>query len=185
MRLFLAIPLADEVRDKLSAVQARLKATGADVKWVEAENFHLTVAFLGDLSEALLPDIEAVCETLAEDATAFRVGVRGASYFPRRGPQIKTLWAGVTEGAEEWKALARLAEEAFAPFGVARGPELVPHLTLGRVRTDREMGSLREAVAAEAETDCGAQNADEIALVQSFLDPRGATYKIVKTWKLV
>ena len=185
MRLFLAIPLADQVRDKLSAIQARLKATGADVKWVEAENFHLTVAFLGDLSEALLPDIETVCESIVESTAAFRVGVRGASYFPRKGPQIKTLWAGVTEGTAEWKMLARRTEEAFAPFGVARGPELVPHLTLGRVRSDREMGLLREAVAGEAETECGVQNAGELALVQSFLNPRGATHKTVKTWKLV
>jgi 2'-5' RNA ligase len=184
MRLFLAVPLSEEIRAALTEVQGRLKAANADVRWVTPESFHLTVAFIGDVDDSLLAPIEEACAGVAADAAAFRVRIRGGSAFPKRGPVLKTLWVGVPEGAEEWKALARRAEEALRVFGVARGNELVPHITLGRVKGERNMDALRGAVSAEAETECGAQTADRMTLVQSFLNPSGAVYKDVRTWNL-
>ena len=183
MRLFFAIPLESEVQESLAAVQERLRATDADVKWVEPENFHLTVSFLGDHIESLLPDLSAVGESLAAGTTAFRFRVHGASSFPRRSPVVKTLLVGVTEGAEAWKTLVKRAEPELLPFGVPREGGLQPHITLGRVKSDRNLDALRAAIAAEAGTDCGTQTATTLDLVQSFLDPRGATYKTLKSWR--
>jgi RNA 2',3'-cyclic 3'-phosphodiesterase len=183
MRLFLAIHLSDDVREQVAAMQARLMESGADVKWVAAENLHVTVKFLGDQEEALLPDIEAVGGEIAKSATPFRIRVSGASFFPKRGP-LKTLWVGLTEGAEPWRSLVRSAEEPLLPFGVPREGGLVPHITLGRVRSQRNAEALRTVIGREANTDCGAQDVTEIALVQSTLDPRGAIYKDVRRWPL-
>ena len=170
----------------LADAQARLQtASDADVKWVEANTLHLTVHFLGDVSAPLLPDIEAACETLAKSAAPFRVGVRGVSVFPKRGPQIKTIWAGVTEGASEWKTLAQAAEAALVPLGAAKpNSELVPHLTLGRVKSDKNMDALQTAIAGEAQTDFGMQTAGQIVLMQSFLNPSGAVHETVREWNL-
>jgi 2''-5'' RNA ligase len=184
MRLFVAVPLADEVRAALTDVQARLRAAGADVRWVEPKNFHLTVTFLGDLDDALLDDVQAACAAVAAETPPFRLRLRGASSFPKRGPAIKTLWVGVPEGAEPWKALVKRAEPWFLPMGVAREGGLVPHVTLGRVKSEKNIDSLRAALAAEAETECGSQAADRIVLIQSFLDPAGATYEERAAWPL-
>jgi 2'-5' RNA ligase len=183
MRLFFAISLEPEIREALSAVQTRLQATDADVKWVEPGNFHLTVSFLGDQEESHLPDLSAIGESLAAGAQPFRFRVHGASSFPRRSPLLKTLWVGVPEGAQEWKALVKRAEPELLPFGVPREGGLQPHITLGRVKSDRNLDALRAAVSAEANTECGTQTATTLELVQSFLDPRGATYKTLKTWR--
>jgi len=184
MRLFLAIHLTDEIRNSVAAMQGRLKATNADVRWVAPENLHLTVTFLGDLSDALLSDIEDTCAGIAANTAAFRFRVCGASYFPRRAPTLKTLWVGLTEGAEEWKALVRRAEGPLSEFGVPQEGGLVPHITLGRVKGEGGMRELREALAEEAETDCGAQAASELTLVESQLGPQGATYRDIRHWKL-
>ncbi len=184
MRLFFAIPLEPEVRESLAGVQARLRATEADVKWVEPENFHLTVSFLGDHVESLLPDLSAVGESLANSTSLFRFRVHGASSFPRRSPLVKTILVDVTEGAEEWKTLVKRAEPELLPFGVPREGGLQPHITLGRVKSDRNRDALRAAIVAEAGMDCGFQTATTLDLVQSFLDPRGATYKTLKSWRL-
>ena len=184
MRLFTAIPLTDELRESLAGMQARLKAVDADVRWVEPENFHLTVVFLGDLEEALLGDVEAACAAIAAETAPFRLRLRGASSFPKNKPVLKTLWAGVDEGAEPWKALVGRAEPWFTTMGVPREGGLMPHVTLGRVKSERGMGDLRAALAAEARAEIGAQVADRIVLIQSFLDRTGATYQERAAWSL-
>ena len=176
MRLFLAIELEDAVREAITALQARLKETEADVRWVEPGNFHLTVKFIGDQPDALLPEIETACAEVAGATVNFGFSVRGAGAFPKRGP-LKTLWAGVGgEGAEAWKALALRAQEQLAAFGVAREGGLVPHITLGRVKSGAGMDALRTALTIEAATDCGVQAARRITLMKSTLDPRGAVH---------
>jgi 2'-5' RNA ligase len=183
MRLFLAVELSQDVRDAVAQMRARLQASGADVRWVEPANFHLTVKFIGDQPDGRLPEIEAVCADVAAATPAFRFRVRGAGAFPKRGP-LKTLWVGLSEGGDEWKALALRAETPLGAFGVPREGGLVPHITLGRVKSERGMGVLREALAAEAATDCGAQAADRITLMQSTLDPRGAIHTPLREWPL-
>jgi 2'-5' RNA ligase len=184
VRLFLAIHLAEDVRKSAAAMQERLKEAGADVRWVTPENLHLTVTFLGDLPDALLSEIEETCGGIAAGTKAFRFRICGGSYFPRRAPTVKTIWVGLAEGTEQWKALVRRAEGPLTVFGVPREGGLVPHITLGRVKGESGTAALRDALSQEAETDCGVQMADELALVQSLLDPRGAVYRDIRRWKL-
>jgi 2'-5' RNA ligase len=186
MRLFLAFDITPDVRTRVTEMQERLKQTEADVKWVDPANFHLTVKFIGDVSDTLLPEVETICEELAafEGANTFRFRVFGGSFFPKRSPQIKTLFAGVTDGANEWKAIAGQAQEVFTGLGIPRESGLAPHITLGRVRSERNREALRQAIQADADTDCGEQEARELVLVQSTLDPRGATYKTLRAFPL-
>jgi RNA 2',3'-cyclic 3'-phosphodiesterase len=184
MRLFLAITLSDELRGRIATVQERLKASGAAVRWSSPGHFHLTVKFLGDLDDSLLPDIEHYGEWLAGECPAFRFRVGGVSVFPKRGPDIRTVWMGLSEGADGWKSLATKAQEAFAPFGVPQESGLVPHITLGRVKGPEGRDDLKEAIAAEAGTDCGEEAADSLTLVQTVLDPGGAVYRDINRWPL-
>ena len=181
MRLFVAIELSDAVRAAVADLQVRLTAagSGAELRWAEPANLHLTVKFLGDLPDALLPEVEAACAEVAAGSPFFDFAVRGAGAFPKRGGPLKTLWAGLDRsGAEAWTTLVRRAEPLFLPFGVAREGGLAPHVTLCRVKsaTPEQDETLRAALAAEAQTDCGAQTATRLALIQSTLDPRGAVY---------
>ena len=184
MRLFLAVPLDQAIKAALRDAQTRLGETGADVKWVNPDDLHLTVHFLGDMSESLLPEVEAACSTLA-GANAFRFGVRGLSVFPKRGPLIKTIFAAVSSGGEAWKQIAQAADAALTPLGAAKAnAALVPHITLGRVKSDQNRSELRAAVVDEAQTDWGEQAAQQLVLVQSFLSPDGAAHKAVRSWDL-
>ncbi len=183
MRLFVAVELSDAVRAAVADLQARLKASGgqaAQVRWVEPVNFHLTVKFLGDLPETLLPNVEAACAEIAAGSSPFDFAVRGAGAFPKRAGPLKTLWAGVDEkGTAAWKTLVQRAGPNFLPFGIAREGGLAPHVTLGRVKsaTPEQDAVLRAALAAEAQTDCGSQVAARLTLIQSTLDPRRAVYR--------
>jgi 2'-5' RNA ligase len=74
----------------------------------------------------------------------------------------------VTEGAEAWKTLVKRAEPELLPFGVPREGGLQPHITLGRVKSERNIDALRAAIAAEAGTDCGSQTATTLDLYRAF-----------------
>lgn len=187
MRLFLAIELDESLLAGLEEVQARLQeaAPDASVRWSSRDNFHLTVLFLGEMSEDQLPAIQDMCGTIASETSDFRIRIAGGSAFPKPGSgrPLKTLWVGVTEGAKDWKALVRRAEPWFTPLGVAKNEGLVPHITLGRVKD--ESVALTEALAVERETEIGAQQATALALIESTLTPEGALYTNRGRWPFV
>lgn len=182
MRLFLAIPVHETICANLSSATERLAQSGADVRWVESGNFHLTVRFVGDVGEDIADEVRAACEVAASETEPFAMSVRGVRTFPKGKPTIKTIFANMDEGAEEWRALVQQVEPALANLGVPRENGLAVHITLGRARSDTEISALRVAVARESETDFGAQIADRLELVQSFLDARGALYQTIGTW---
>ncbi len=214
MRLFLALSLDDDVRARVADLQTRLadacaeEAPDITIKWTTPDTFHLTVLFLGEQTAPALPLIEGNCAILArETAAPFRFGLAGASYFPKRGPQVKTILCGVGDGASEWEDLARRAETGVGEtLGLPKGSgALVPHVTLGRVkgepnrRSDARLqgqragkkaedldshAALRAVLARERDADCGAQLAKELALMQSVLSPQGATHNTLNVWKL-
>lgn len=185
MRLFYAITLTAEIKENLAQLQERLKAAQAEVKWVPSENLHLTVAFLGDHGESLLPEFYRIGEETVKETAPFRIRVAGGSFFPKRGPQIKTLWAGLREGGDLWKVLVKRTEPHLIPLGVPREGGLQPHITLGRVKGEKNLETLRAAIDAEAETECGEMTAESLVLIQSFLDPQGATYKTLQSWQFI
>ncbi|MDX1934510.1 MAG: RNA 2',3'-cyclic phosphodiesterase [Capsulimonadales bacterium] len=195
MRLFVAVPVTEEIKDALRTAQVHLatlaEGTGVRVRWVEPENYHLTVAFLGELTENVVPDLSDACAAIAAGTPAFRVAIAGLSVFPKpRGKmssEIKTIWVGLTTGSEAWRELARRAEPWFVPFGAAREGGLVPHITLGRVKSERNASSgdhaaLRAALERESSAPFGSQIADRLTLIESKLDPRGATYREINHW---
>src|SRR5262245_65075271 len=63
LRTFLAVPLNKAVRDRLVSLQERLAGLGADVKWVEADNLHVTLLFLGEVDER---DVMPICRAAAD-----------------------------------------------------------------------------------------------------------------------
>ena len=184
MRLFIAIPVTDELRSHLAALSGRLEASTADVKWIEPENFHLTVKFIGDVTAEMVSEIEAVCAVAAQATPVFEFSLHGVRTFPRAKPAIKTVFAAIDEGVEAWKALFHRLEPALVDLGVAKESGLAPHITLGRVRSSDGIAELKEAILREESTFLGRQPADRIELVQSFLDPSGAIYQTVQAWPL-
>src|SRR5262245_66409051 len=103
-RTFIAIDPGKEIRARLVAVQQKLARTGAEVKWVEPENLHVTLLFLGEVDERDLP---AVCKAVAEGSAehpAFPITAEAGKCFgtPRR-PRMPRAGAG--EGTQEAWAL--------------------------------------------------------------------------------
>lgn len=142
-RLFLGVPLLDEVREGL---RRHLAAAGPlPGRPVQPGNWHLTLRFLGDTTSdqhrKLVEELRAA-DLGARFGLAF--GGLGAFSKPRRA---SVLWIGVREGAAELSAVAGIIEQAARRAGfAAEEKRFSPHLTLARIQPARDVSALIDAV---------------------------------------
>jgi 2'-5' RNA ligase len=182
-RLFVALEPPDPVRRRLAALAAELRRAAGraadDVRWVAAENVHLTLQFLGAVPEERVADVEAALRAAAAEVRPISLEVKGAGGFPNaRRPRV--VWAGLGGDVAELAALAAAVGRRLAPLGFA--PEDRPfaaHLTLGRARDGRGAPGLAGALARVAQAEGAPWRASELVLFESHLSPRGPRYEAI------
>lgn len=185
MRLFFAFELDDAAREAAGGVADDLAERLVHahepraVTWVDRENLHVTLRFLGEVDDALASSLQrGLGEPLPCAPFALELG--GGGCFPASGPP-RVAWIGVSEGAGGARAVFERLDERLVPLGFAReGREYTPHITLGRVRhiTRRTARELCEWLAATP-TPLAAMTVRNIVLYRSHLTPRGPRYEIV------
>jgi 2'-5' RNA ligase len=180
LRTFIAFPLAKSIRDRLIALQEKLAATGADVKWVEPENLHVTLLFLGEVDERVVTDVCRVAEDVGRAQASFPVRVETVGCFPNvRRPRV--VWGGVGEGSQELCALHDALEPPLLELGCYRREErrYSPHITLGRVKGDRAGTLLLPTLEKLGDWRAGAMPAREIHVLSSELSSTGPVYTLL------
>lgn len=188
MRTFIAIELPKEIKEALGRIQEKLKASGADVKWVEPKNIHLTLKFLGEISEQQLEKITAILNDLAKDKKNFRVRISSLGAFPKMNfPRV--IWVGVDQGNEEIKVLAKALEEKIARIGIPKEDRpFSSHITIGRTRSnlgrDKLVAGLNSMMDYIKETP-QELTVDKITLFKSTLSPQGPIYEVLKQVSLI
>jgi len=183
MRLFVALDLPLDVRERLAAVQDRLRRTHADVSWVRVENLHITLKFLGETEEKRLDQIRDVLAEVARACAPFPLQVTGVGSFGGRTPRV--VWAGVSEGADHLTRLAGQVESALARVGFPKEKRsFSAHLTLGRVRSPKNAEALLAALHEFRAEKFGTLAATEFQLMQSELRPTGSVYTMLERFPL-
>ena len=124
MRLFIAIQLNDEMKDALIRIQNAMKRQGVRGNFTRRENLHLTLAFIGEYSDAELVR-EVVDQT---DFDGFEIGLDGIGAFGN------LWWAGINFGDDrELKAVAKKLRRGLADAGIPFDrKKFSPHITLVR-----------------------------------------------------
>lgn len=126
-RLFTALDLPDPIQDELDALEAPIEG----FRWLEADQRHLTLRFIGEVDRGAYREIAEALTGI--EGLPFELTLRGIGHFPPRGaPQ--TLWAGV-EPNPELDRLKQAADRALREAGLDRDPRrFLPHVTLARLR---------------------------------------------------
>ncbi len=180
VRAFIAVDLEPEITERLSQVLAELRqhVDGRVVRWVPAENIHLTLKFLGDVSVHNLPLLEDALRSEARSRSAFALSVGGLGAFPSEN-QPRVLWVGV-EAPDTLMSLQRGIEGSMARLGYAREKRpFNPHLTLGRVSRSASTHEVRQVANLVREYKLGFLGVSEVEAVHLFrsdLRPAGAVY---------
>jgi RNA 2',3'-cyclic 3'-phosphodiesterase len=183
MRLFVAIVPPPSVLDELTAAVEPLRAEDPDLRWAGRESWHLTLAFLGEVGEPVLPELTARLGRAAGRHDSQLLRIAGGGAFP--GPaRARVLWAGIRGDTRALAALAATvaagARRAGAPPS-DEGRRYRPHLTLARCRQPRNVAELTEALAG---FEGSPWTAASIRLIRSHLSEAAPRYEDLGTWPL-
>lgn len=180
MRAFVAIEISEAIRNALGELLAELRAHDAPVKWVRPENLHLTLKFLGDVSEESAPRAVEILRKCAGEVAPFEMAVKGAGGFPNlKRPRV--LFVEAHDSPARARELARLLNREMTRAGVPREDRpFRSHITLGRIRRPRPLGPTAETLAAAAERSFGSMTVERITLMKSDLTPGGPIYTPVE-----
>jgi RNA 2',3'-cyclic 3'-phosphodiesterase len=166
VRLFVAVELPEPVREHLDARTGPLRQSLAGWRWTPAEQWHLTLAFLGQVEDERLPELMRRMRLAARRHEPFELRLAGFGAFSN-ARRARVLWAGVGGDRE---ALVRLADSVGA--GARRAKIAVeerryrPHLTLGRRRAPVDA---RDVLSVGPGYESPTWGVDEFVLVESHL----------------
>ncbi len=172
MRLFIAAGLPADVRGKLASAQGKIGDECAGIKWVEEENLHVTLRFLGEVDEGKVEGIKESLGSVKQEP--FVCSVRGLGAFP--GPdRVRVIWAGVEPETPFMKLHGKI-DNALERHGFQKDSRFHPHVTLGRVRFVRDRAKLSESVSSLRGEAFGNLEVGTFALKSSRLTPSGPVY---------
>lgn len=187
LRAFIAIDIPPEIKQAISSQTASLrKESGRAARWVDAENIHLTLKFLGNVSSANLELLAQALQAECAQTAPFTVSLEGLGCFPNpRRPRV--LWIGLVVPPGLTR-LQRQVEASTARLGYAADDKpFSPHLTIGRAREQAapaELQALRSLLEQTTVASLGTFNVNEVHLYKSDLKPQGPTYTRLATARL-
>ncbi len=176
IRTFIAVEFPDKFIPEIEKIESVLDTPG--IKLVEPAQVHITLKFLGDISE---DNVEPIASALSQvNCKPFEAGIKGVGVFPKPA-YIRVIWLGA-EG--NFEALHGEVERVLAPFRFEKDDKFSPHATLARVKALKEKGALLEKIKKLETIDLGTMNVESISLKKSTLTPKGPIYETLREIKL-
>lgn len=173
MRLFYAVHAPADPR--LEAVVSRLEAYKG-IRTVDPRSLHITLRFLGDTDDLLIPDLCRILEGALRGMCAPTVTLRSIGCFPSPS-RPRVVWAGV-EDEGRLATIAERIEDGLAGLGFEREDRAFrPHLTLARVK-DPKTGVMKGLQDLEGR-EMGRFTVEDVSLISSELTPQGPIYRTV------
>ncbi len=176
IRVFIAIEIADEIKERLSEYIDKLRRAGADVKWVVPENIHLTLRFLGYIEKDTLPGLNKIVSDAVSSQEPFNISIGNIGAFPSlKRPRI--VYVCVDEKENNLLKLYENLNKQVEGLGIKEeSRKYVGHITLGRIRTQKNISNLTSALKSETDRFFGLEKVSYLTLMQSNLTPKGPIY---------
>lgn len=178
IRSFIALPIPKDAANQLGDLSARMAYQDKSnaVRWVDQENYHITLAFLGDQN---IDDLETLAESLDEtiNQASTEAFITRLSPFPESKPK---LIAAMIDRNEVLLTLNRQVISATNAAGLRLDKRrFIPHVTLGRYRHTKNVfaGAIPMNLALNMVLD-------ELVLYESVLATNGAEYEAIYRFPL-
>lgn len=176
IRLFIGLPVEKQVQKELGEITSFLRTKGGNVKWIKPKLIHLTLRFLGDTDESLVGDLSKVIDRVAAETQTVSTVVNSLGGFPNLN-RPRVIWAGLSGDTDVLIEMAAEAERSARELGFkAESNRFKPHLTIGRVRDPRPLGTLPDYIKS-FEMRPLELSFDRLILYKSTLTPEGPIYE--------
>lgn len=190
MRLFVALDIEEDIRNRIAQFMDGVRATAPDARWLNPESLHVTLKFIGEKPDAMVKQIEAALDRI--EAGPIELQFRETGFFPT-ARSARVFWVGI-EADSGLAQLAKKVEQVSAGIGIPEEQRAFsPHLTLARAgigtgagsgapgwrkgdRVNRQFAKLQERLEKTAPLDFGTMTAREFFLFRSQLSSQGARY---------
>ena len=185
IRSFIAVNLNSDIKKYLNSLQAYLNIPESKIKWVEKNNLHLTMKFLGSISLEQTELIKSELEEIASRYSPFIIKLSSnIGTFPTyKMPRI--IWVGIKEGISELKELYNSIENKLSNKGFPReDKDFSGHITIGRVKFIRDKTNFIQ-ILKRTEVNNFTQEVGSIDLMESKLTPSGPIYNITAKFPLL
>jgi 2'-5' RNA ligase len=176
MRCFISIEFPEHIRAQIFHAFENLKKSGTCYgNFVEKENLHLTLSFLGELSEEEIKKAEGILNKI--DFRKFPVEMGKIGYFPNED-YVKVIWVGVN--SREIANLREIIENKLRKEGFSiKEIDFVPHLTVARIKSIKNKKGFFEEIE-KIKLDKMFFIAEDFSLMKSILKKEGPEYKVLE-----
>src|SRR5579872_623709 len=186
MRLFIALDIDEDIRERISRFVEGVRNFAPDARWMKPESMHVTLKFLGEQPEDAIQSIKKSLTDIS--AGGSEIHFRGYGFFPT-ATSARVFWVGMDTG-HELAAMARMIDDKIADLGIPKEEGTFrPHLTLARRSggsgsphrnkkdgRNQTFQKLQKQLSALPAPEFGTMRPREFFLYQSQLSPKGSKY---------
>lgn len=179
MRSFIAIDCEKNLKDNISSLIRRLDSGKGNIRWVKNQGKHVTLKFLGDITDKQLEAINHELKISIKSFEPFELSLKGTGSFPLSTHFPKVLWVGV-EDNKTLNFLQKEIELSLFKLGFPKEKrQFHPHLTLGRVKKKDGLEPILDGIQQSREEFFGKMRVERVTLFKSTLQPTGAEYTVL------
>ena len=182
-RIFVGIPVPKDVISRIQMLKTLVNAPPDDIRWIFGKNLHITLSFLGHISDG---NLDEVVNCLAKEVkqSAFDLTISGTGVFPdNNNPRI--YWMDIEKGRDELIALQAEIDKSVDHLKQKPGIRpYVPHVSIGRSIPKSKPWTFDIEHFLNAEYDVVKIAVNHIYLYMSELLPTGARYTMLKDFSL-
>ncbi len=183
IRTFIAVDLPQDVKMEVDKLTTEFRNEGPGINWVKAGNLHITMRFLGDIDENMVPELAENIKTNTCGFSKFDLSLKGLGGFPNL-IMPRVIWIGTEGGKRKLLDLATSVELACigSKFGKS-DKRFLPHLTIGRVKTPSGIEKLLKKIERTPFESLPFE-ITEVTIFKSELSPAGPKYTALEKIEL-
>lgn len=183
MRSFLSIGVPESMIQGIAGLQNMMRKNEINVNFTNPENLHVTLKFLGTVSETHVKELDEGFVKVFQDVKVFTTSLTGVGCFPNMH-FLRVIWLGLDKGEREVCELHKKVDEYLHMLGYAKDEGYAPHVTVSRVRNCSNVNKMKKVLDEMKHVNIGEFKVKKISFMNSELTTKGAIYNTINEYVL-